>query len=323
MRIISGAWVGNHKSQLAVDAEPYTRLDMIRILGTIFAGLLGLAFGSFLNVCLSRWPASESIVRPRSHCRHCNRTLAWWENVPLVSWLALRGRCRTCRAWIGWRYPLVELAVGVLWGYAAWAFPMNLFDPYLRRVALYNSSLTVLGLMLFCWLLVALAVLDAENLWLPDWLTLPGIVIGFIYTVLRFRFIYELTYDFGPPDPPLLFGVSGCLFGILTAAALILLIRWVYWIVRRREGIGLGDAKLMALLAAWLGLPGALLSFGLGVVLGAVVAVVLLIVPSARRDSETWALSKLPLGTFLCIGGIVSSLWGQPMLNAYIRWAGF
>jgi leader peptidase (prepilin peptidase)/N-methyltransferase len=110
---------------------------------------------------------------------------------------------------------------------------------------------------------------------------------------------------------------------VLAAAGLILLIRWLYWLVRRREGIGLGDAKLMALLAAWLGLPGALLAFGLGIVLGALAAVVLLAVPSARRDSETWAFSKLPLGTFLCIGGIVSSLWGQPIIATYLRWAGF
>ena len=109
----------------------------------------------------------------------------------------------------------------------------------------------------------------------------------------------------------------------ILAAALILLIRWIYWLIRRREGIGLGDAKLMALLAAWLGFPQALLAFGLGVVLGALVAVVLLIVPSARRGSESWALSKLPLGTFLCIGGIISSLWGQPILAEYLRWAGF
>ncbi len=87
-------------------------LSMIRIVGTILAGLLGLAFGSFLNVCLSRWPEGESVVKPRSHCRNCGRTLAWWENVPLVSWIALRGRCRTCKAKISWRYPLVELAVG-------------------------------------------------------------------------------------------------------------------------------------------------------------------------------------------------------------------
>ena len=114
-----------------------------------------------------------------------------------------------------------------------------------------------------------------------------------------------------------------CSLGILAAAAFILLIRWLYRLIRRREGIGLGDAKLMALLAAWLALPGALLAFSIGVVLGAVVALVLLAIPSTRRDSETWAVTKLPLGTFLCIGGIVSSLWGQPIIHAYLRWAGF
>jgi leader peptidase (prepilin peptidase)/N-methyltransferase len=111
--------------------------------------------------------------------------------------------------------------------------------------------------------------------------------------------------------------------GILGAAALILLIRWIYWLFRRREGIGLGDAKLMAMLGAWLGLPGALLAFCLGVVLGAIAAIVLLTVPSLRKSSEGWAHIKLPLGTFLCMGGIVSSLWGERMIGAYLRWAGF
>jgi len=113
------------------------------------------------------------------------------------------------------------------------------------------------------------------------------------------------------------------IWAALAAAALILLIRWVYWLFRRREGIGLGDAKLMALLAAWLGLPGALLAFGLGIVLGSVVAVVLLAIPSARTNTSSWAMTKLPLGTFLCIGGIVCALWGQPIIAAYLRWAGF
>jgi leader peptidase (prepilin peptidase)/N-methyltransferase len=296
---------------------------MIRILGTIFAGLLGLAFGSFLNVCLSRWPAGESIVRPRSHCRQCNRTLAWWENVPLLSWLALRGRCRTCRAWIGWRYPLVELAVGGLWARQTWEY---ISDQNLD-ILVFNFSHTLhsperliclVGLFVFPWILVALAVLDAETLWLPNWLTLPGILMGYICTVSQVRIIYDMERT-----PPLTLGLLGGFYPIIAAAALILLIRWLYWLIRRREGIGLGDAKLMALLAAWLGLPGALLSFGIGIVLGALVAIVLLIVPSARRASETWATSKLPLGTFLCIGGIVSSLWGQPILSAYLRWAGF
>ena len=82
---------------------------MIRIFGTTMAALLGLAFGSFLNVCLSRWPEGESVVKPRSHCPSCGRTLVWWENFPLLSWLALRGHCRTCNTKISWRYPLVEL----------------------------------------------------------------------------------------------------------------------------------------------------------------------------------------------------------------------
>lgn len=310
----------------AYAAAVYSISSMIRILGTLFAGLLGLAFGSFLNVCLSRWPEGESIVKPRSHCRSCGRTLAWWENVPLVSWLALRGRCRSCRASISWRYPLVELAVGALWATAAWQVLASTTSPVpsdlLWAVAIYGLSQ-----MILLWLLVALAVLDFEHLWLPDKITLPGILLGYATTLLyaavnskrvfafygalglRSRFFWHIVWE--------------RLLAILVAAGLILLIRWTYWLVRRREGIGLGDAKLMAMLAAWLGLQGALLSFGLGVVLGAVAGLVLLVLPSTREKKESWALTKLPLGTFLCIGGIVSSLWGQQIIYAYLRWAGF
>jgi leader peptidase (prepilin peptidase)/N-methyltransferase len=283
---------------------------MMRILGTIFAGLLGLAFGSFLNVCLSRWPEGESVVQPRSHCRQCGRTLTWWENVPLVSWLALRGRCRTCRAWIGWRYPLVELAVGALWAMIAWQ-SYNAFFPFEFAA----------GMMLLSWALVGLAVLDTEHLWLPNAMTLPGIALGFCWWFIQGE---QVGWALHMPPAPWEDAeeIGKRLLGIFAAASLILLIRWVYWLIRRREGIGLGDAKLMALLAAWLGLPQALLAFGIGIVLGALAAVVLLVIPSARQGSETWAMSKLPLGTFLCIGGIVSSLWGQPILAAYLRWAG-
>jgi leader peptidase (prepilin peptidase)/N-methyltransferase len=113
------------------------------------------------------------------------------------------------------------------------------------------------------------------------------------------------------------------LLGILAAAALIVLIRWIYWLIRRREGIGLGDAKLMAMLSAWLGLPGALLSLGLGAVIGTLFAVILMAISSRRKDTESWATTKLPLGTFLCVGGMISSLWGEPIVAAYLRWAGF
>lgn len=293
---------------------------MIRILGTTFAALLGLAFGSFLNVCLSRWPEDESVVSPCSHCRSCSHLIPWWENIPLLSWLVLRGRCSNCRTWIGSRYPLVEFAIGMLWAIFAWQFPYWGFDASSKEI--YFGIAFVFGKMIFYWLLMALAVLDAENLWLPDWITLPGIAIGFAFTLLAANSgSHFLGYDAGTDSTSRTAILS--LLGIVLAAGLILLIRWAYWLLRRREGIGLGDAKLMALLAAWLGLPGALLAFGLGVMLGAMLALVLLVIPSARTGSDGWALKKLPLGTFLCIGGIVSGLWGQPIIAVYLRWAGF
>jgi leader peptidase (prepilin peptidase)/N-methyltransferase len=293
---------------------------MVRVLGTIFAGLLGLAFGSFLNVCLSRWPGGESIVSPRSHCMSCARTLAWRENVPLLSWLALRGRCRSCGAWISWRYPLVELAVAATWSFIAWRFLDFVLD--LPVAAFEFELIRIVGRMIFCWLLIALAALDAEDLWLPDRLTLPGIAIGFLYSLIPLPLLGTFAIVQVGNNVHIQAALA-CLLAILAAAGLILLIRWIYWLIRRREGLGLGDAKLMAMLAAWLGLPGALLSFAIGVVLGAVAALVVLVLPSTRKNHEGWAVTKLPLGTFLCVGGIVSSFWGQQMINAYRSWAGF
>jgi len=302
---------------------------MMRILGTIFAGLLGLAFGSFLNVCLSRWPAGESVVAPRSHCRRCSHTLAWWENIPVLSWLLLQGRCRGCHTWIGWRYPVVELCLSLLWAYSAWIFLSITLDPELPAHHLpirdtYVALGAMVGSMILYWLLLALACLDTEFLWLPNWITLPGAALGFAWISLA-----PVLQEFDPGYHPKITtafqietNAASELIGIVLSAGLILLIRWVYWLIRRREGIGLGDAKLMALLAAWLGLPQALLAFGFGVVLGAAFALVLLAVPAARRESGPWAEKMVPLGTFLCMGGIVSSLWGQRIIAAYLSWSG-
>jgi leader peptidase (prepilin peptidase)/N-methyltransferase len=298
---------------------------MIRILGTFFAGLVGLAFGSFLNVCLSRWPAGESVVKPRSHCRSCGRTLAWRENVPLLSWLALRGHCRTCGAWIGWRYPLVELAVGALWAEVACQIIARFPDTHAADISISYSPLfllqtafTVGGKMLLIWMLVGLAALDAEHLWLPDFVTLPAILLGIIFSLLRGGPLLARS----DPPPSVLNQLLSLAFSILIAAGLILLIRWIYWLVRRREGIGLGDAKLMAMLASWLGLEGALLAFAIGVVLGAAVGLIILATPKLRGTEDAWACTKLPLGTFLCIGGMISCLWGQAILAAYLSYSG-
>ena len=289
----------------------------MRILGTIFAGLFGLVFGSFLNVCLSRWPEGESVVKPRSRCRTCGRTLTWWENVPVLSWLALRGRCRTCGASIALRYVVVELAVGVLWAYVVWRY-LGQFEFTDMGIHLLAGSqmfplISALAVMIFCFLLVGVAVLDAEHFWIADAITLPGIILGLLFGSIFWPGAVVTTAFWK--------ALGWRVLAVLVAAALVLLIRWLYWLVRRKEGMGLGDAKLMAMLAAWLGLPGALLAFFIGIVIGAGMAVIMLVAP--KRNEETWATRKLPLGTFLCIGGIVSSLWGRQIIDAYLRLSGF
>ncbi len=300
----------------------------MRTVGTFAAALLGLAFGSFLNVCLSRWPEGESIVKPRSHCRSCGRTLPWWENVPLASWAALGGRCRGCGAWIGWRYPLVELAVGAAWAVTAWQALAALYQPGWSRVSIFDALSFAAGKMILYWLLVGLAVLDAEHLWLPDLLTLGGAALGCGFMILRFAVHSSaalLDWTGSPVAHPqhMYNVVFRWLIGILVAPFLVLLIRWAYRLIRRREGIGLGDVKLMLLLAVWIGLGHTLLAFVLGVLLGTVVALALLAAPERRKNAEEWALTKLPMGTFICVGGTVSGLWGDQIIAAYLRWSGF
>jgi leader peptidase (prepilin peptidase)/N-methyltransferase len=291
---------------------------MISLLASLFAALFGLAFGSFLNVCLSRWPAGESVVKPRSHCRACHRTLTWWENIPLLSWLLLRGRCRTCKQPIPCRYPLVEAAVGLLWGLAFGQFVAWLLGDAPQDVVAVHA-VQCLASMILLWLLVALASLDAEHLWLPDWLTIPGAILGLAAEGLRV-WLQASAQTSDTPIPSPFAALAVRTLEALGVAALILLIRWVYQLIRKREGLGMGDAKLMALLTAWLGLPGAMLSFVVGVSLGTLAALLVLLKP--RHEGESWAQMKLPLGTFLCAGGIVSALWGQSIIDLYMRWAG-
>ncbi len=275
----------------------------MRLIGAIFAGLLGLAFGSFLNVCLSRWPEGESVVAPRSHCRHCTHTLAWWENLPVLSWIILRSRCRQCRTGIGIRYPLVELAVGLLWTCLWLQFPIS-DTPYGTA---YRLAL-ILGFALLSLVLIGLASLDAEFFWLPDLVTLPGIALGILFRATESWLQWRSPNAFDIARPSYVSLWSGFAWNeardILIAASLVLVIRLAYWLVRRKEGMGLGDAKLMALLAAWLGLPAALESFALAILGATAAAILWLIVAAIRRNIKGWATMPLPLGTFLCLAAL-------------------
>lgn len=309
----------------------YTSIHfMIRAGFTIFAALLGLAFGSFLNVCIARWPEGESVIAPRSHCRHCGQTMAWRDNVPVASWLALRGRCRSCQGWIGYRYPLVEFSVALIWAMLAWQTIPVFGALGWTATSMFDASLFAVQRAILCWLLIGLAVLDAEHFWLPNRLTLGGAALG-----LPFAFVSFAAHWIWPRAPfhwgsnwythraHIFELVLHWLAGMIVAPGIILFTRWAYRLARRREGIGLGDAKLMLLLAVWLGLLHTLLAFVLGVLFGFILALAMLLTPRLQRDAKAWAMTKLPFGACLCVGGIISALYGSVIIDAYARIANF
>ncbi len=304
---------------------------MLLTVSIVIAALLGLAFGSFLNVCLTRWPAEESVVKPRSHCRNCTHTLSWWENIPLLGWILLRGRCRECHAAIGVRYPAVELVVAALWAYTAWSFIPTMPGMLFPTPMLAFLIIAAVMQAIFLWLLVCLAVLDTEHLWLPDRLTLPGIGLGLAVFIAQ---PFALSWISSMVEFPFTANLEGTRFGLWTPFAihfgaavlggiLMLLIRWGYQILRGREGLGLGDVKLVAMLGAWLGPQNVLVALVAATVLGMIAAVALIRAARLREQPEgSWAATPLPFGTFLCIGGIVSALWGERIVAAYMSFAG-
>ena len=300
---------------------------MVRLAAIISAGVLGLAFGSFLNVCVSRWPEGESAIKPRSHCRSCGRTLAWWENLPLLSWLALRGHCRSCKAPIGWRYPLVELAVAAFWAFTAWQ--IFVWAPELKSGAVSYAGAEALAegvaQMIFFWLLVALAVLDKEHLWLPDRLTLPGIGLGLALALTRASITAVMLWhgDIGAWEHFAGTAAGTWFLGAMISGGVVMVIRLVYNFFRGEEGMGFGDVKLMAMLGGWTGMTGGLLALGIGAVAGAATVLVARLFSRKRTPDENWWLSQVPFGTFLCLGGVASALWRVPIIAAYQSWAGF
>jgi leader peptidase (prepilin peptidase)/N-methyltransferase len=296
--------------------------------------VLGLVFGSFLNVCISRLPGHESIVRPRSRCPGCGAPIRWYDNIPLLSWLFLRARCRDCKQPIPLRYPLVELAVG-LW-FMALAQKLVLFLDYARNVdfglppSIPAGVLQILGFAVLGFLLIGLLVMDWQTHLLPDAFTLTGIFIALFLVctqaiflgptedqVLLTRHSLQLTSPGGVSDHGNVFltGPESLIFGrivaIVGAALILLIIRWLYKALRHREGMGLGDVKLLAMIAAFLGFWPAVLALFIGTLTASLYGVLLL----ARGQANT--LSKLAFGTFLSIGGLVSAQFGESIIHRY------
>lgn len=265
----------------------------------MFAALAGLLFGSFLNVCIARLPRHESIVWPGSHCPRCHAPIHAWDNIPLLSFLVLRGRCRACKTPIAWRYPLVEAALAGLFAAAAFRFP---------------AALPFAEAGLFCFLLLGLLVTDAETMLLPNTLTVPGLLLGLAQAELPGGGLIG-AMQLGAEVPVRLaawpaLASSGVAAG--GAAGLLLLLRWLYFVVRRREGMGVGDVKLAAMLGAWLGIAGVALTLVLAVFAAALAGFAVLL----RARTPAGAL-RLPLGSFLCGAGLVVLFFGHHVLRWY------
>jgi leader peptidase (prepilin peptidase)/N-methyltransferase len=245
----------------------------------VVAALFGALIGSFLNVCIHRLPKGTSIVWPASACPSCGRALSWFENVPVVSYAFLRGRCRTCRSPISWRYPIVEALTAAMFAFGWW---------YYGPTPLLASRL-VLG----CALIVLFAV-DLELHLLPNAITLPGIGAGFLFSFFT--------------EP----GWLSSLIGIGVGGGVLFLIAEGYYRVRHEEGLGMGDVKMLAMIGAFLGWPLTLLSLMLASFSGTIIGVAMI---ATGRGTMKYAL---PFGTFLAIGAAASAIAGQGILDWYL-----
>ncbi len=292
------------------------------------AFLLGLLFGSFLNVCISRLPEHRSIRKPRSHCPDCLHTIAWYDNIPILSWVLLLGRCRHCKQRIPWRYPLVELCFALWLAFAA-RTALPLLAPGISTIVFDATCIDALALAVLGFLLIGLLVMDWQSQTLPDAFTLTGTLLGFLLLCARAAFLKPHQYDLLLHGPNPLTSVGGAvdqgnvvltgpehlilgrIFAITMAAGSLLFVRFAYKTFRGREGLGLGDIKIIAMIAAFLGFWLSAIALFLGVVLCACYAILLL----ARRRAN--ATTRLPLGTFLAIGGLAAAILGAPVIAWY------
>jgi leader peptidase (prepilin peptidase) / N-methyltransferase len=245
----------------------------------VMLGLLGLIVGSFLNVCVHRIPRRASVVSPGSRCPGCGYALRWYDNVPVLSYVLLRGRCRQCAAPISARYPFVELVTMAV---------------FLAHYAVFGLDVLLVPRLLFACALVVLFAIDLEHHLLPDAITLPGIVAGVLFSLAL---------------PP---GVLSSLFGVLVGGGVLWLIGEAYYRYAGEEGMGGGDVKMLAMIGAFLGWKLVLVTLVLSSVAGSVIG---LLVIALKRGGLKYAL---PYGTFLALGALAASLAGDRIVAWYV-----
>ena len=241
--------------------------------------VLGLAIGSFLNVCVHRIPLGQSLSHPASSCPSCGNTLRWFDNIPVVSYVVLGGRCRQCRAPISIRYPAIEVGTMVL---------------FVLHGLVFGWTPLLVPRLLFACAMVVLFAIDLEHQLLPDVITLPGIVLGLVSSTVL---------------PP---GLVDALIGAVAGGGVLWLVGEAYYRYTGQEGMGFGDVKMLAMVGAFLGWKLMLLTLVLSSVAGSLIG---LLVISARRGDMKYTL---PFGTFLALGALAASLAGGPILDWYL-----
>ena len=245
----------------------------------VVVAILGLAIGSFLNVCIHRIPRGESLVHPPSRCPSCGQGLRWFDNVPVLGYLWLGGRCRSCRTRISIRYPLIELATLAL---------------FLLHYAVFGWTALLVVRLLFACAMVVLFAIDLEHHLLPNVITLPGIVVGLVASL------------FLPP------GIRDSVIGVLAGGGVLWLIGEAYYRFSGQEGMGGGDVKMLAMIGAFLGWKLVILTLVLSSVTGSLIGVIVI---ASRRGGMKY---ELPYGTFLSLAALGASLVGEGIVTWYV-----
>lgn len=241
--------------------------------------LLGLAVGSFLNVCIHRLPRGQSLVHPASRCPKCGYALRWYDNIPVLSYAKLLGRCRQCRTRISIRYPLVELATMAL---------------FAGNGLVFGWTPLLVPRLLFACMLVVLFAIDLEHHLLPNLVTLPGIVLGLIASAVL---------------PP---GIVDAIIGVFVGGGVLWAIGEAYYRYSGQEGMGGGDVKMLAMIGAFLGWKLVLVTLVLSSFAGSIIGLVVIVL---KRGGMKYAL---PYGTFLALGALIASLFGERIVNWYV-----
>jgi leader peptidase (prepilin peptidase)/N-methyltransferase len=283
---------------------------MNEILAAVFVFFVGAIFGSFLNVCIGRWPEGLSVVTPRSRCPKCGHQIKALENIPIVSWLALRGRCSSCGERISIQYPIVELIVGLLW-----------LAAYLQ----FGLTFTAFRVAVFATVLLGIAITDAKHFLIPDGFTVFGV---FFMLVSAFVALF-----FGEAEP--FARPWDAILGMCVGAGAIAIAGWLGEVWLKRPAMGFGDVTLMAVVGAALGPPRALLTIFIAAALAPIILLGVVYPLSARAHADSdgqtelplevsgaWRKRELPFGVFLAPAALIALLCGDAMIDWYLRISG-